>query len=125
MVEGCNLWWRVVIHGGGLLFVDGGDCLWSSGCVGSSSVWSMVICRGSLSSECRGLYSPLLIPPGIPLESWNSTGLDPEFDILWDCAWNIMGMVFLLLCLVSPYRVPLDSVKFLQNPWTVQRNSMG
>ena len=25
-----------------------------------------------------------------------------------------MGMVFLLLCLVTPYQVPPDSVKFLQ-----------
>ena len=50
-----------------------------------------------------GLYSPPLIPPGIPLESWNSAGLDPEFGILLDFAQNITRMVFLLLCLVSPH----------------------
>ena len=61
----------------------------------------------------RGLYSPPGIPPGIPLESRNSAGLILEFDILPDCGQNITGMVFHLLCLMSPYRVPLDSVKFL------------
>ena len=43
------------------------------------------------------------IPPGIPLESRNSAGLIPEFDIPPDCGRNITGMVFYLLCLVSPY----------------------
>ena len=61
-----------------------------------------------------GLYSPPLIPPRIPLESWNSAGLDPEFDILPDCRWNITGMVFLLFCLVSLYQVLPDSMKILQ-----------
>jgi len=28
-----------------------------------------------------------------------------EFDIPAESAWNIMGIVFLLLCLVIPYRV--------------------
>ena len=52
MVEGHHLWWRVIIHGEGLSFVDRGGRLWSSGCVGSLSVWGVVIHRGSLSSEC-------------------------------------------------------------------------
>ena len=72
-----------------------------------------------------GLYSPPGIPPGIPLESRNSAGLIPEFDIPPDCARNITGMVFYSVCLVSPYRVPLDSVIFLKIPWNVQQNSMG
>ena len=67
----------------------------------------------------RSLLSPL-IPPGIPLESWNSTGLDVEFDIQLDCTQNITGILF-----VSPYPVPLYSMEFLQNPWNVQWNSMG
>ena len=58
-----------------------------------------------------GLYSPPGIPPGIPLESPNSAGLIPEFDIPPDCRWNITGMVFYLLCLVSPYLVPLHSIE--------------
>jgi len=52
-----------------------------------------------------GLYSPPGIPPGIWLESRNSGGLITEFDILAESAWNIMGIVFILLCLVIPYRV--------------------
>jgi hypothetical protein len=73
----------------------------------------------------RGLYSPPGIPPGIRLESRNSAGLITEFDILADFAWNITGIAFWLICLVSPYRVPPDSVKKNQNPWTVRRNSVG
>jgi len=46
-----------------------------------------------------GLYSPPGIPPGIWLESWNSTGLISEFDIPVESAWNIMGIVFLLYVL--------------------------
>ena len=60
-----------------------------------------------------GLYSPPGILPGIPLESRNSAGLIPEFDIPPDCGWNITRMIFYLLCLESLCRVPLDSVKIL------------
>jgi len=56
----------------------------------------------------RGLYSPPGIPPGIRLESQNSTGL--IFDIPAESAQNIMGIVFLLLCLVIPYRVRPDDM---------------
>jgi len=62
--------------------------------------------------ECEGgLYSPPGIPPGIQLESRNSAGLISEFDIPAESARNIMGFVFLLLCLVIPYRVRPESVK--------------
>jgi len=63
------------------------------------------------SPDGRGLYSPPGILPGIRLESRNSTGLILEFDIPAESAWNIMGIVFLLLCLVIPYRVRPKSVK--------------
>jgi len=53
----------------------------------------------------QGLYSPPGIPPRIQLESQNSAGLIMEFDILVEAAWNIMGIGFLLLCLVILYRV--------------------
>jgi len=59
----------------------------------------------------RGLYSPPGILPGIRLQSQNSTGLIIEFDIPVESAWNIMGIVFVLLCLVIPYRVQPHSVK--------------
>ena len=72
-----------------------------------------------------GLYSPPCIPPGIPLESQNSTGLILEFDILTDCGWKITGMVFYLLCLVGLYWVPLDSIKKKKVPWKLWQNSMG
>jgi len=52
-----------------------------------------------------GLYSPPGIPPGIRLQSQNSAGLIMEFDIPAESAWNIMGIVFVLFCLVIPYRV--------------------
>jgi len=58
-----------------------------------------------------GLYSPPGIPPGIWLQSQNSTGLIMEFDIPAESARNIMGIVFLLLCLVIPYRVRPNSMK--------------
>ena len=57
----------------------------------------------AVSNLSGGLYSPPGIPPGIPLESRNSAGLIPEFDIPPDCGWNITRMVFYLLCLVSLY----------------------
>ena len=60
---------------------------------------------------CWGLYSPPGIPPGIRLESWNSAGLITEFDILAESAQNIMGIGFVLLCLVIPYRVWPHPVK--------------
>ena len=81
--------------------------------------------RANKRTQCRGLYSPPGIPPRIPLESRNSAGLIPEFDIPPDCAQNITRMVFYSVCLVSPYRVPLDSVIFEKIPWNVQWNSMG
>ena len=59
----------------------------------------------------RGLYSPPGIPPGIRLESRNSAGLITEFDIPAESARNIMGIMFLLLCLVIPYRVRPESIK--------------
>jgi hypothetical protein len=59
------------------------------------------------------------------LESQNSTGLFMEFGIPVEWAQNIMGIAFLLLCLVSPYRVPPYSVKKIKNPWKIQWNSMG
>jgi len=59
----------------------------------------------------RGLYSPPGIPPGIRLQSRNSARLITEFDIPAESAWNIMGIVFVLLCLVIPYRVRPHSVK--------------
>jgi len=59
----------------------------------------------------RGLYSPPGILPRIQLESWNSARLITEFDIPAESAWNIMGIVFLFLCLVIPYRVQPDSMK--------------
>jgi len=59
----------------------------------------------------RGLYSPPGIPPGIRLESRNSARLITEFDILAESARNIMGIMFLLLCLVIPYRVRPESMK--------------
>jgi len=53
-----------------------------------------------------GLYPPPPgILPGIRLQSRNSTGLIMEFDIPAESARNIMGIVFVLLCLVIPYRV--------------------
>jgi hypothetical protein len=48
-----------------------------------------------------------------------------EFGIPVEWAQNIMRIAFLLLCLVSPYRVPPDSVKKIKNPWKIQWNSMG
>jgi len=45
------------------------------------------------------------------LSPWYSAGLVSEFDIPAESAWNIMGIVFLLLCLVIPYRVRPKSVK--------------
>ena len=58
-----------------------------------------------------GLYSPPGISPGIRLQSRNSAGLITEFDIPAESARNIMGIVFLLLCLVILYRVRPNSVK--------------
>ena len=72
---------------------------------------NMVLDEDYLAEGC--LYSLPGIPPGIPLESWNSTGLILEFDIPLDCGQNILGMLFYLLCLVSLCQVPLDSVKIL------------
>jgi len=57
------------------------------------------------------LYSPPGILPGIQLESRNSARLISEFDILVESAQNIMGIVFLLLCLVILYRVQPKSGK--------------
>jgi len=65
----------------------------------------------SCSAPGWGLYSPPGIPPGIRLQSQNSTRLITEFDIPVESAWNIMGIVFVLLCLVIPYRVRPHSVK--------------
>jgi len=45
------------------------------------------------------------------LSPWYSARLISEFDILAESARNIMGIVFLLLCLVIPYRVRPESVK--------------
>jgi len=59
----------------------------------------------------RGLYSPPGIPPRFRLQSRNSAGLIMEFDIPVESAWNIVGIVFVLLCLVIPYRVRPHSVK--------------
>ena len=66
---------------------------------------TIVMCcdMASSTNNHRGLYSPLSIPPRIPLESRNSAGLILEFDILPDCGWNITRMVFYLLCLMSLY----------------------
>ena len=78
-----------------------------------------------LPGDLQGLYSPPGIPLRIPLESWSSAGLIPEFDILPDCGWNQTRMVIYLLYLVSLCWVPLDSIKILKIPWNVRWNSMG
>ena len=77
----------------------------------SRSIHSWLSWTGSPCRDCWGLYSPPGIPPGIRLESRNSAGLILEFDIPAESAQNIMGIVFLLLCLVIPYRVRPQSMK--------------
>jgi len=97
------------------------DILWGSGSrvAGTSgggarwSIWGYGISKGVICSNAGlgGLYSPPGILPAIRLESQNSARLISEFDILAESAQNIMGIVFLLLCLVILYRVRPESVK--------------
>jgi hypothetical protein len=96
-----------------LLFVGAG--VWLVGHV--CGWWGMVLGRcGRLWGD---FYSPPLTLTGIPLQSQNSARLFTEFDIPKEWAQNIVGIAFLLLFLVSPDRVPPDSVKKIQNLWNV------
>jgi hypothetical protein len=54
--------------------------------------WKSVGKSGYYAQGVGGLYSPPGIPPGIRLESRNSTGLITEFDIPAESTRNIMGI---------------------------------
>jgi len=82
---------------------DGDDSRDSGGELGGTGMWP---------SRFGGPYSPPGILPRIRLESWNSARLILEFDIPAESAWNIMGILFLLLCLVIPYRVCEKKIEF-------------
>jgi hypothetical protein len=81
------------------------------------------VVQNNLQTTVEVFTLPLVFCP--ELESWNSAGLNTEFDIPAECAQNLTGIVFFLLCLIIPYRVRLDSVKFYRNLWKVCWNSMG